>query len=344
VYGSSFDCGEYGLFNTNGGTIVVGSSADALNATDEIFLQYLEGEELAEDTPSVILGDRNAVAMHVVSTSSSGDPDHNGIVDTNTSTMYTTQPKLYATNSVFSTVGATGTSQGQFPKTVEMYLEHQKGSVFEFRSSSADVSLENCELISANGILFQSVIDLDGSAVQILDDIATEDIPGICITSIGNDWTGDISHEDYQRPMRLTLEDTTLTGAIVAGSMEDWLNLWTDFADLSYSLDSETGLYVNDADPTDTAENYRIQDPDEIYEWAVGVTEYNAVRGVFLSLDATSVWNVTGTSNLTSLTVEAGAVINGNVTVDGVAVDVTAGGTWTGDIIVTPVGASGEAS
>jgi hypothetical protein len=344
VYGSSFDCGEYGLFNTNGGSIVVGSSDDAKGASDEIFLQYLEGEELAEDTPSVILGDRNAVAMHVVSTSSSGDPEHNGIVDTNTSTMYNTQPKLYATNSVFSTVGATGTTLAKFPKTVEMYLAHQKGSVFEFRSSNADVSLENCELISANGILFQSVIDLDGSAVQILDDIATEDISGICITSIGNDWTGDIAHEDYQRPMRLTLEDTTLTGAIYATGMEDWLALWTDFADLSYSVDSETGLYVDDADPSDTSESYRIQDPDEIYEWAVGVTEYNAVRGVYLSLDADSVWNVTGASNLSSLTLEAGAVVNGVVTVDGVTVDVTAGGTWSGDIVVTPVGASGEAS
>jgi hypothetical protein len=138
--------------------------------------------------------------------------------------------------------------------------------------------------------------------------------------------------------MRLTLEDTTLTGAIYAGSMEDWLNLWTDFADLSYSLDSETGLYVDDADPTDTAENYRIQDPEEIYEWAVGVTEYNAVRGVYLSMDAQSVWNVTGESNLASLTVEAGAVIEGVVTVDGTVVDITAGGTWTGDIIVTPLG------
>jgi hypothetical protein len=37
-------------------------------------------------------------------------------------------------------------------------------------------------------------------------------------------------------------------------------------------------------------------------------------------------------------------VVNGIVTVDGVAVDVTNGGAWSGDIVVTPVGASGEAS
>ncbi len=282
--------------------------------------------------------------MHVVATGSAGDPEHNGIVDTNTSAMYNTQPHLYASNSVFSTVGATGTSLAKFPATIDMYLAHQKGSVFEFRSCNADVRLENCELESANGVLFQSVIDLDGSAVQILDDIATEKISGICIESVGNDWTGDIAHEDYQRPMRLTLTDSALTGAIIASGLEDWLSLWEGYEDVSYSVDPSTGLYVNDEDPTDTCESYRIQDPDEIYEWATGVTAYDAVRGVYLTVNGASVWNVTGTSNLRGLTVEAGAVINGVVTVDGAVVDASGGGVWEGDIVVTPAGASGEAS
>ena len=344
IYGSTFDCGEYGLFDCNGGTLIVGSSDDAKTASDPVFLENLSGEELAEDTPSIIIGDRNAVAMHVVATGSAGDPDHNGIVDTNTSRMYNTQPHLYASNSVFSTVGATGSSQAKFPVTLDMYLDHQKGSVFEFRSCNADVRLENCELQSANGILFQSIIDLDGSAVQILDDIDTESISGICIESVGNDWTGDIAHEDYQRPMRLTLTGSTLTGAITAPGLDAWLSLWEGFEDVSYSVDPETGLYVNDADPTDTCESYRIQDPDEIYEWATGVTEYNAVRGVYLAMDAGSVWNVTGTSALRGLTAAPGAVINGTVTVDGQQVDVSAGGSWEGDITVTPAGTSGDPS
>lgn len=341
IYGSRFDCGEYGLFDCNGGTLIVGSSGDARTAADRVFLENLAGEELASDEPSVILGDRNAVVMHVVATGSAGDPDHNGVVDTNTSAMYNTQPHLYATNSVFTTVGATGTSLAKFPASLGMYLEHQKGSVFEFRSCNADVKLENCALESANGILFQSVIDLDGSAVQILDDIATEKISGICVESVGNDWVGDIAHEDYQRPMRLTLIDTTLTGAIRASGIDEWLALWEDYADLSYSVDPVTGLYVNDADPDDTSESYRLQDPDEICEWATGVTEYDAVRGVYLTMGAGSVWNVTGASNLRGLTIEPGAITNGIVTVDGEIVDASAGGAWEGDIVVAPA-ASGE--
>ena len=58
-------------------------------------------------------------------------------------------------------------------------------------------------------------------------------------------------------------------------------------------------------------------------------------NGVIVSLTGGSVWNVTGESYLASLTVEAGSVINGTVTVDGTIVDTAAGGTWTGSILVT---------
>ena len=59
-------------------------------------------------------------------------------------------------------------------------------------------------------------------------------------------------------------------------------------------------------------------------------------NGVIVSLANGSVWNVTGVSYLTSLTVDGSSVVNGIVTVDGAAVDATAGGSWTGDIVVTP--------
>ncbi len=115
-----------------------------------------------------------------------------------------------------------------------------------------------------------------------------------------------------------------------------WLDLWEDFRDVHYTQDPETGIYVNDADPTDTGETYVGRDPNNIYLWATGVTEYDAVRGVSLTMDAGSVWKVNGASNLRALTVEAGAVIDGVVTVDGETVDISAGGAWEGDIVVMP--------
>ena len=336
IYGSDFNSAEYGVFGCNGGTLNVGSSADALAVTDEVFLENLAGEELEEDTPTVITGDRNAVIMHIVASLSTGDPERNGIVDTDTESNFNTQNKLYATNSVFSTVDAVGTSRGKYPAPMQMYLNHMRGSVLEFRSSNADVKLTNCDLLSSTGILIQSVVNMDGTAIQILDDVPTESILGICIESAGNDWTGNISHEDYQRPMYLTMTGSTLTGAILAPGIDEWLALWEDYKDVHYTLDPETNVYVNDADPSDTGETYTAQDPNNVYLWATALTEYNAVRGVYLTMDATSVWNVTEESSLRGLTAEAGAVISGTVTVDGEAIDISAGGSWTGDIIVTP--------
>lgn len=60
---------------------------------------------------------------------------------------------------------------------------------------------------------------------------------------------------------------------------------------------------------------------------------------VYLTLENGAVWNVTGTSYLAKITVD-GAVINGAVTVDGKAVDVSADGSWEGDIVVTPAAGS----
>jgi len=77
-------------------------------------------------------------------------------------------------------------------------------------------------------------------------------------------------------------------------------------------------------------------------------------HGLSLTLTNGAVWNVTETSYLTELTVDGGAV-RGTVTVDGAPVDVSAGGSWSGEIVVAPApaaavsaepaaNASGEAS
>jgi hypothetical protein len=56
---------------------------------------------------------------------------------------------------------------------------------------------------------------------------------------------------------------------------------------------------------------------------------------VYLTLENGAVWNVTGTSYLSRLTVDK-ATVNGAVTVDGAPVDVSSGGRWEGEIVVTP--------
>ena len=57
---------------------------------------------------------------------------------------------------------------------------------------------------------------------------------------------------------------------------------------------------------------------------------------VYLTLKNGAVWNVTGVSYLAKLTTDGTAAVNGSVTVNGAAVDVSAGGAWSGIIVVTP--------
>ncbi len=59
-------------------------------------------------------------------------------------------------------------------------------------------------------------------------------------------------------------------------------------------------------------------------------------NGVWATLKGNSTWNVPGTCYLTVLEVEEGSIVKGIVTVDGVEVDVNAGGRWTGNIVVEP--------
>jgi hypothetical protein len=64
-------------------------------------------------------------------------------------------------------------------------------------------------------------------------------------------------------------------------------------------------------------------------------------NGVIVSLTGDSTWTVTGTSYLSSLTVEAGSTLAGSngetptVTVDGVVTPLVAGTTYTGNVVVT---------
>ena len=335
VFGSRFDSAEYGAFCTNTGVLNLASSADALEADDEIFLANLAGQELDEDTPTEIIANQNAIVFHVVDTMHKANPD-TGVKDSAVSTEWKTTPILNAKNTVLSTVGACNERSNRYPVIQEAWLDHLQGATIVFRGACGAANLENVELESASGVIILSCVDLDESTIQILDDVATEDIPGCMVNSTGNVWAGDIVNEDYQRPMILCFADTELTGAIRTYDNAHWNALFAEYADVAYVTDPDTGLYVNADDPTETASSFRVVDPTAIYGWLTAFETYDAVRGTYLTMDADSVWNVTDASNLNGLTVEAGAVVNGVVTVDGEAVDVAAGGSWVGDIVVTP--------
>lgn len=62
---------------------------------------------------------------------------------------------------------------------------------------------------------------------------------------------------------------------------------------------------------------------------------FNGDNTVDVVLEDGAVWNVTGESILTSLTVQSGAVLNGRVAIDGTEIVPEAGKTYSGNIVVT---------
>lgn len=125
----------------------------------------------------------------------------------------------------------------------------------------------------------------------------------IAISMTDMDVKGDIRHEDYQRRMTVMLENTTLTGNIVSGTMEDWNSRWSEYGAVNWVVDER----------------------------------YDTVYGVELTVGADGVWNVTGASSLRCLTLEEGAALNGvdQITLNGELLTPEPGETYTGDIQIS---------
>ncbi len=131
---------------------------------------------------------------------------------------------------------------------------------------------------SWNGVLIHTMINSDSNVNNIADGDATI---GSDVTFMNMDVTGDIIHDDYQRELYLTLDNTTLTGAIYCNGVESWNALREAEFDGNYILN-----------------------PDGYDTW----------WGVTLTLSGSSVWNVTETSVVTDLIINDGAVVNGIIT------------------------------
>lgn len=187
-----------------------------------------------------------------------------------------------------------------YGEAVGAYVDYVSGDVFLIRSTSANIDLERVEMESFNHVLFHTVLNSDSMGNFLTAGDGAEVNP-IAVNLTDMEVSGDILHEDYQRNMTVTLTDTTLSGNIVSGTVDSWNARWSQFGDVNWVVD-------------DT---------------------YDATYGVALTLNAGSIWNVTGESSLTSLTVADGAVLNGDVTLNGEPLTLVAGETYTGDILVS---------
>ena len=197
----------------------------------------------------------------------------------------------------------------KYSQGVADYLEFIRGALILVKSHSAEVTLVNTELDSCTGVLFMTALNADSSSRHLYTD--KEDTP-TTLSMTDMEVTGDICDYDYQRCLEVTLNNTAWTGASLVWEADDWNAYW-DYADGMAEVN-----WVNL-----DAEKYNV-----------------AHHGTSLTLENGSVWTVIGESKLDKLVVgEDCAVLCVSATVDGVAVTITPGETYEGEIVLV-----GEAS
>ncbi|MCD8322205.1 MAG: hypothetical protein LUC89_04885 [Oscillospiraceae bacterium] len=173
--------------------------------------------------------------------------------------------------------------------------EYQSGALVFIASHNGKVVIDNCELASRTGILVHSMFTYDSMASGIYPVDGTEYV-GDEVVLANLTAEGDILHEDYMRKMVLSLENADLTGAVVGTTLAAWNTYWTEAAEALPEDELE--------EATDELTAMEATLKNAIYN-----DTYETVWGVRMSMDADSVWTVTGDSNLYSFTLEEGAVV-----------------------------------
>lgn len=309
-YGSVLSGAEIGAIISNNGAIYMANGADA----SEEALAYLPEDYtvseayLAREGRSVLEGGRHALQIH-------SPEESKGVTRVMTAIFQASDTDLITSEDLYANVTLVDWAE-DYGIAAQEYIDFTRGAIFVVKSAYADIDLTNCTAESYSDTLLMTAVNSDSMSAYAL---ASHDMTGRGTDMTLTDCTisGDVKAYDYQRNCVVNLIGTTWTGAYETWAKDTWDAVWSE--------DCKA---------------------DELCYWVLdGETYHTGLgNGSTLTLDKTSVWNVTGDSQLSRLTVEAGAIIHGTVTVDGDLVDISAGGTWEGNISVRPASASGDAS
>lgn len=294
-YGTELTSAEIGIISGTYGNATVGTIGDgeAAGAMADHLIADDRKAHNDKGAGSVITGGRNAVMIHSVSL-----PPY----WVNKGYSKEELPLLTGKVSVHGSTLATDLSLDKrlgYPAERQAYIDHHAGSVIVIKSSNADIGLDKTAFKAdrkGTGALIHTVINNDSMFMIKVPDGTS--YPGVKVRMTDMKAEGDILNEDYQRDMYLDLAGTALTGRIISNTVGDW-----------NALCKEKGF-----------ETYIIN-PDG----------YKTIHGVNLTLGPGSVWNVTGESTLTALTIGDGAIIKApagktlTMTVDGIEKPVKAG-------------------
>ncbi len=238
LYGTTYESAEYGSIIANFGELYVLSTADAevdtnvirdeseaedldVRAAIDPLAYATEDDIVTEVTSSVVSGFRNAVMMHVPDIMGGGGKisDAKGVLYVKDSTLATYEelaPEDYADGTYEETwIAKAGEANWA-------YLQYTMGATILIRSDNAIVHLTNATLESWTGVLIQTALNADANGNWITADEEIGSNIGIDVIVDGTTaLVGNINHEDYQRTMNISFEDSaSLTGDIFTGTVD----------------------------------------------------------------------------------------------------------------------------
>lgn len=309
-YGCTLQGAEIGAIISNNGAVRLYSGAEA----DETMFEGLALAGLTKDDieltdrRSTVIGGRNCFQLHAPEESKGATRNQIGVVEAY-DTDFITSEEVHAQADLVDWYEDYGPALGE-------YVDFVGGADFLVKSHIANIHLTRCTAESYSGVLLMTAVNSDSMGVYALK---THNMTGkgTVLTLTDCDISGDILAYDYQRSCTAVLESTVWTGAFVTWDKAEWDASWS-------------------AECVQDAKCYWLLDEETYNTGTESVTSLTVGTG--------SVWNVSNNSDLDCLTVEPGGIINGTVSVNGVLTDVSAGGNWTGDIVVTPANASVEPS
>lgn len=292
LFGCSLVSAEVGAIISNNGSIAVGpaSAAAAAQTQDGLpALGYLAGEALAQERRSSVTAARNCFQLHSPDMMGEGSSDYAAqlsLASCDLVTLGLGRGESYEYASPVSgqayEVAPTEDYAAAYGDAVGAYIDFVRGSAILAKSTSADILLEDVTVSASNGVAVMSVPNSDLMSRYLKQDVGA----GVSVRIVGSAIEGSFVHDDFQRPMDIVAEGSTIAGDIDYTTYDEWNALWADFAgDESctwYGLDAAT--YVTDAHPTT------------------------------LTLAGGSTWAPAGASRLTRLTVSADSTVMGTIT------------------------------
>ncbi len=291
VYGSKVLGGNVGITVCRNAELTVASLDEA---SDAATAPYTGAAELltpaVTDGKTVIVAHDQPIMMHA----DMSGPDSQAVAYISDALISTLDEDL---------VFADGTSYADWASestgAKALLNAYQSGAAALIRCHNGKLVFDNCELRSRTGIAVHSMFHYDSMASGIYPQDGAEYI-GNEVVFRNMTVDGDVLHEDYMRKMTLNLENAELTGKVVSTTLAGWNAYWTERVEAL--SEDELGEASGEMSALDSAlQNFIYHD------------SYETVWGVRMSIDADSVWNVTGNSSLYSLTVEDSASIVGDV-------------------------------